>query len=167
MIALSSVLDDDLYGGAFSAVAIALRYAACGYAKAYIHLGLQDHLAPGFGKRHPDGDPAAVQDLCIHEQIDRADHRPLFAEGAVDIIQTVGMAVSIVVEKIVHLWTAARVQQVVLTHLVISHFKHRSVKIGIYHVAGLEFQRFVAVYGYSGGKEFIGSFSAFCEESTT
>ena len=89
---------------------------------------------------------------------------PLFAEDAIDIIQTVGMAVSIVVEKIVHLRTAARVQQVVLTHLVISHFKHRSVKIGIYHVAGLEFQRFVAVYGYSGGKEFIGSFSAFCKE---
>ena len=67
MIALSSVLDDDLYGGAFSAVAIALRYAACGYAKAYIYLGLQDHLAPGFGKRLPDGDPAVVKELAAAE----------------------------------------------------------------------------------------------------
>ena len=146
--------DDDFYGRTGAAVAQAFRNAAGGNPQEEIHSRLQHNPVSCFGEGLFHGDPAVLMEFCVHEQVDRGDEGAALPQGRIDVVQAVGVAGSVVVEKLIHFRTAAGVKQIVLAHVVGDHFHHGPVQIGINGVAGAQFQGLVAVDGHSWRKKF-------------
>lgn len=139
----------------FAAVAVALGDAAGRNAKAHIHFGAEHDSVPGPGERRLHLDPSIGFNRRMHEQIDRMDDGMLPAETVIDVVEAVRMPLAVVIEEIVHLRTAAGMQQVVLPHIIRNDPEHGLVEVGIDRISHVQAQGLVAIDGHAGRHKFV------------
>lgn len=121
-------------GRTAAAIALALGDTTSGHPQTHVHKGLEHHSVSRPGKRWLYGNAAVCVDLGVHEKVDGMDDRLLLLQAGVDVVQAVGMTCAVVIEKLIHLWTATGVKQIVLAHIVLQQPEHRAVQVGVDHI---------------------------------